>query len=202
VSEQNVICGISGLKGYGKSSFLRELVRSENSLVIVDTLGEHSDWCPRCPGDSIREQVALLSEPPESFQWSFLLTPGKAEEHLDYLCKAAYRAGDLTFVLEETDYFSSANSDCAGVELLVRYGRHRGINLVWVTRNMSEISRRLTSQTDTFVLFRMTEPLYIDALSKRVSPEIALEVERLPQFEYIVFHKGAEGTPIRGRTVA
>ncbi len=60
----------------------------------------------------------MLAEPPEEFQWSFMLTPGQAEDHLDYLCKVAYRAGGLTFVLEEADYFSSPNRDTEGMELL------------------------------------------------------------------------------------
>jgi hypothetical protein len=199
---ENIICGIGGQKGYGKSTFLRELVKDESSLVVVDTLDEHADWCPPCPVDSIKEQVALLSEPPETFQWSFMLKPGDTEEHLNFLCKAAYRAGGLTFVLEEADYFSSANHDCEGMELLIRYGRHRAINLIWVTRNLSEISRRMTSQTDIFVLFRMSEPLYIDALAKRISAEVALEVEQLPMHEYIICQKGREAERIRGRTVA
>lgn len=198
---ENIICGIGGQKGYGKSTFLRELVKDESSLVVVDTLGEHSDWCPECPAESLQEQVALLAEPPDAFQWSFMLKPGDAENHLDYLCKAAYRAGDMTFVLEEADYFSSANHDCDGMELLIRYGRHRAINLIWVTRNLSEISRRMTSQTDMFVLFRMSEPLYIDALAKRISPEVALRVEQLPKYEYLICQKGSENQPIHGRTL-
>lgn len=200
MSLQNVICGISGQKGHGKSTFLRFLVGDEGSLVVIDTLGEHKEWCPRCPADSIEDQVALLAEPPESFKWSFMLSPRKAEEHLDYLLKAAYRAGGMTVVLEETDYFSSAQSDTEGVDLVTRYGRHRGINLVWVTRNLTHISRQLTSQTDTFVLFRTSEPIYVDALAKRISPEAALEVQRLPRYEYLIVPKTEEGEIIRGRT--
>ena len=173
---QNLIIGIPGMKGYGKSTYLKELVEGESSLAIVDTLGEHKEWCPECPGESIREQVEMLSEPPEEFRWSFMLNPSDSESHLDYLCKAAYRAGGMTFVLEEADYFSSANRDCEGMELLIRYGRHRGINLVWLCRNVVEVSRRLSSQTDAFVMFRTSEPLYIEKLAKRLSPELALEI--------------------------
>lgn len=200
MSLQNVIAGISGQKGHGKSTYLRELVAEEKSLVVIDTLGEHREWCPECPGRSIAEQVEMLAEPPDAFRWSFMLAPDKAEEHLDWLAKAAYRAGDMTFVLEETDYFSSANSDAEGVDLLTRYGRHRGINLIWVTRNMAHISRQLTSQTDAFVLFRQSEPIYIDTLAKRVSPEAAAEVSQLPKYEYLIVPKSVEAPIIRGRT--
>lgn len=197
---QNLIIGISGVKGYGKSTYLRELVGDESSLAIVDTLGEHTDWCPVCPGDSLKEQIEMLAEPPEEFQWSFMLNPSDAESHLDYLCKAAYRAGGLTFVLEEADYFSSANRDCEGMELLIRYGRHRGINLVWVTRNLVEISRRMTSQTDVFVMFRTQEPLYIEKLAKRMTPEVALEIQNLPRFEYVICQPGQSSEMIHGVT--
>lgn len=202
MSQQNLIVGISGQKGFGKSTYLQELVGDENCLCVIDTLGEHREWCPSCPADDVGEMVEMLAEPPPSFKWSFLLDPTKAEDHLDYLAKAAYRAGDMTFVLEETDYFSSANADCAGVDLLTRYGRHRNINLVWVTRNMAHISRQLTSQTDVFVLFRQSEPLYIETLAKRVSPDVALQVEQLPRYEYIIVPKSEDVSKItRGRTV-
>lgn len=197
---QNLIIGIPGMKGYGKSTYLKELVEGEESLVIVDTLGEHKEWCPECPGESIREQVEMLAEPPESFRWSFMLNPSDSESHLDYLCKAAYRAGGLTFVLEEADYFSSANRDCEGMELLIRYGRHRGINLVWLCRNVVEVSRRLSSQTDAFVMFRTAEPLYIEKLAKRLSPELALEIQSLPRFHYLICQPGQSTEVVRGVT--
>ncbi len=197
---QNLIIGIPGMKGYGKSTYLKELVEDESSLVIVDTLGEHKDWCPECPGESIREQVEMLAEPPEEFRWSFMLNPSDSESHLDYLCKAAYRAGGMTFVLEEADYFSSANRDCEGMELLIRYGRHRGINLVWLCRNVVEVSRRLSSQTDVYVMFRTAEPLYIEKLAKRLSPELALEIQSLPRFHYLICQPGQSNEVVRGIT--
>jgi len=197
---QNFIIGIPGMKGYGKSTYLKELVQDEPSLTIVDTLGEHKEWCPECPGESIREQVEMLAEPPEEFRWSFMLNPSDSESHLDYLCKAAYRAGGMTFVLEEADYFSSANRDCEGMELLIRYGRHRGINLVWLCRNIVEVSRRLSSQTDVYVMFRTAEPLYIEKLAKRLTPELALEIQSLPKFHYLICQPGQSSDVTRGIT--
>lgn len=192
---QNLIVGIVGIKGYGKSTYLRELVADEGSLVVVDTLGEHMDWCPSCPAETLKEQVEMLAEPPEEFRWSFMLNPEDSENHLNFLAKAAYRAGGMTFVLEEADFFSRPNKDSQGLELLIRYGRHRGINIVWLARNPGEVSRRLTSQTDVFVLFKTSEPLFVDKLAKRLSPEIAAQITQLEKFHYLICEPGSSGQP-------
>jgi len=198
MSLQNLIVGISGEKGAGKSTLLRHLARDEPALALVDTLGEHEAWCPRHPG-SPRQQIIDLAEPPETFAWSFLLdsnSPKAEAAHFNALARAAYRAGDLTFCIEECDRYSKAGSDLPGLKILYDYGRHRRVNVVWLTRNLDAVSRRLTSQTDVFYFFRQTEPLYIGGIEDRVGPEIALEVQKLPKFHYIMCAKEQE--PVRG----
>lgn len=195
---QNVIVGVAGMKGHGKSTYLRNMLQDEPALALVDTLGEHSAWCEPFPSPLLEDQVLFLAGPPPSFRHSFVLPAGKElEPHFNFLCRAAYISGGMTVAVEEVDYFSSSGSDAEGLELLIRYGRHRGVNLVWVARNLVEVSRRLTSQTDAYVLFRTQEPRYIEGLGERLTPEIAREVEQLPQFEYIVCSKDTE--PVRGR---
>lgn len=183
---QNVICGIAGMKGYGKSTYLQQLLQNDQCLALIDTLGEHSSWCPECPERNIAAQVRALASPPEKFRWSFRLPPGKAASAFNFLARAAYMAGEMTFAVEEIDYFSSANADEEGTELLVRYGRHRRVDLVWLTRNITDVSRRLTSQTDCYVFFRIQEPRYIESLGDRIGYEVAEEVAVLPKFHYLV----------------
>jgi hypothetical protein len=198
VSLQNLIVGISGEKGAGKSTLLRQLAGEEPALALVDTLGEHEAWCPRHPGTP-REQIADLAEPPDTFKWSFLLDPESAKTeaaHFNGLCRAAYRAGDLTFAIEECDRYSKAGSDLSGLKILYDYGRHKRVNVVWLTRNLVAVSRRLTSLTDVFYFFRQSEPLYVKGIEDRVGPEIALEVQNLPKFHYILCAKGQQ--PVRG----
>ena len=45
---------------------------------------------------------------------------------------------------------------------------------------MAEVSRRITSATDRFVLFAHTEPRDLDAIADRCGREVAERVARLP----------------------
>ena len=87
------------------------------------------------------------------------------------------------------------------MELLIRYGRHRGVNIVWLARNPGEVSRQLISQTDVYVMFRTSEPLFVDKLAKRLSPELAAEITQLPKFPYLISKPGETSQVVRGVTV-
>jgi hypothetical protein len=205
LSLQNLIVGISGEKGAGKSTLLEQLTRQEPALALIDTLGEHQPWCPMFPGSN-REQIIALAEPPETFKWSFLIDPDHEKAHFNALCRAAYRSGDMTFVVEEVDRYSTPVSDWPGLKIMYDYGRHRRVNLLWATRNLATVSRKLTSQTDVLYFFRQNEPKYVRDLEERIgalgklyrdiSEDLALEVLDLPKFSYILCAKGYE--PSRG----
>lgn len=183
---QNEIIGIAGMKGFGKSTFMKQTFSSEPAVALIDTLGEHADWFPRCPEPSIPGQVLYLASPPEQFQTSFILNPfGGGNAHFNALMKAAYLAGDMTLIIEEMDNYSRANSEEPGTKLIINYGRHRLVNLVWITRNLPAVSRLVTSQTDIFILFRQQEPIYLESMADRFTPEIVEQVAILPQFEYL-----------------
>jgi hypothetical protein len=87
--------------------------------------------------------------------------------------------GNLVFAIEECPYFSTANSQPRGLDLLSRMGRHSKIDLVWTAQRMAEVSRRHTSATDVFVLFRFDEPRDLDALADRCGSDVALKVSQL-----------------------
>ncbi len=205
MSLQNLIVGISGEKGAGKSTLLQRLAGDEPSIALIDTLGEHETLFPVFPGTP-REQVLALAEPPETFRWSFLLDPDHEAKHFNALCRAAYRSGDMTFCVEEVDRYSSAVKDLPGLRIMYDYGRHRRINLLWLTRNLATISRKLTSQTDVFYFFRQNEPKYVKDLAERigamgepypaVADQLAQEILNLPKYSYVLAAKGHE--PSRG----
>lgn len=132
-----------------------------------------------------------MAEPPEKFQWSFMLNPDfktdtNDELHFASLLKAAYMAGDMTLVIEEIDNHCSAQYTPPALKIIVDYGRHRSLDIVWLTRNLPDVSRKLTSQTDLWVLFKQSEPLYLKKLGERFSDEVVSAVESLPKFRYVI----------------
>ena len=98
--------------------------------------------------------------------------------------------------LEEIDYYCSSGFQNFGLNLIVQYGRHGPVNLLWTARNLVKVSRTLTSETDIYILFRMQEPAWLDALAERLGDEVAQEVSTLEKFEYLTVE---EGISTRGR---
>jgi hypothetical protein len=201
-SLQNCIIGIAGMKGYGKSTYLKNNFENSHALALIDTLGEHSAWCPPCPEKDIEKQVEWLASPPDKFMASFMLNPELKDEnrdelHFNMLLKAAYMAGDMTLVIEEVDNHASANYLPPGLKIVVDYGRHRSLDIVWLTRNLPDVPRKLTSQTDIFVLFRQQEPLYLEKLGDRFPREVVDEVAKLPKFSYIIINPEVKEWSVR-----
>lgn len=182
---RNYILGVFGRKNSGKSTFVSERAAGIPRLGVIDTLGEYSQIFPPCPG-ALPEQVLMLSQNQAPMQYSYLLPPQHFATAFNYLCKAAYMGGNLTLVIEEIDYFSKPNWNEEGLDLLIRYGRHRNVNVIYTVRNLGETSRRLTSQTDYYVAFRVTEPLYLDAIAERLSDDAALRIANLGEHEHII----------------
>jgi hypothetical protein len=198
---QNSIVGVAGMKGHGKSTWLRTYLSDSKALALIDTLGEHRDWCPPCPEKDIDKQVRWLAEPPEEFRASFMISPRFKDEngdnlHFNKLCQSIYMAGDMDVVIEESDrwYPNSGGASWANpaAGTLVEYGRHRQLDLVWVTRNLTIVDRKLTSQTDIFVLFKQQEPRYLESMRERFTDEIIDTVEALEHFEFVIVHPNKE----------
>lgn len=192
---QRTVAGVAGMAGEGKSTLLRSLLSEETRLVIIDTLGEHSKWCPRFPSDDIAEQVKFLASPPDEFRYSFLISPEWLDPdtnrnlHFNQLMKGIMWGGNMTAVIEECDKWCGSNWCEPGLEGLIDYGRHWKIDMIWATRNLPQVSRKLTSQTTHFFLFAQDEPLYLEKMGERFGDEIITTVAHLEQHHYIKLEK-------------
>ena len=177
VNMQNRIIGIVGRKGSGKSTVLQDIVSCHPRVVIFDTMAEHPS-----PNVffSLGKCLNYLDcvEREASFHCAF--RPRESEEEtLDELAEAVFNAGRVCFALEEVPWFSMAASQPEGLDLLSRLGWHRGIDLVWTGQRMADVSRRLTSATDVFVLLATTEPRDLNALAERCGQGVASKVQDL-----------------------
>lgn len=186
---EGVNIAIAGKRGTGKSLYLYQLLADEERLLLVDTLGEHADWTQPLAGE-VGEAIDAIANA-ESFRYSFLLSTDEetGAEDFNFLCRAAYlKGGPTTLAIEEIDYFSNAGWQQPGLDLLCRYGRKppHNVNLIYTVRNLNETCRRLTSQTNLYVLFRLDEPRYRDALADRLTDDIAQQISELPPLHYII----------------
>lgn len=192
----NDIIAVVGMRDHGKTTWVRKHVEQEGNLIVVDSLGDHTlgkkgrpPWLGapdhRDNLEAVLEEIELGAAKGE-FQIGVPLPPDEEEQKIwfDFLCKEAYQTaeyhGGATLVVEEMGLFTEPTYTPTGLNLIVQYGAHAGVNLVWTSRNVGEVSRRLTSETDLYILFAHHEPRWLDALDERLSEEVAERVRLLP----------------------
>lgn len=188
---QNKIVGIIGRKGTGKSTKLEELLTARDRVLVLDPMAEHY-WSPNeiCSLDSLRE---FFQWNRKREQWAANFVPGEEiEDEIEEAARIAYKGGDHALGIDEISLFTTAGHMPAALGRTIRTGRHRKMDIFWTGLRANEVPRTLTALTDEFYLFSQTEPLDLDAISKRCGPEVAERVRHLPLHDFIHWdvHKG------------
>lgn len=188
---QNIIIGIIGRKGTGKSTVSREILKHGSREFIFDTAGDHS-WVPD-RFTEIDQAVNFIFECATQggeFIGSFV-PEGEEDEDLqrDFgeICKVVWESGNITFVVEELPMLSLPQWAPPRFDRILRLGRHRAINIVYTAQRASECPKRATSATDLFILFHTSEPPDLDRIAERCGNECADLVRNLGDHEFVVF---------------
>ncbi len=169
---QNRIVGIVGRKGSGKSTALRELTDCRDRVVLFDLLAEHESPNVLTNVEDYSDYLALHSSGP--MHCSYRPVYEQPEDVLETICELVYDTGNLCFALEEAARFCGPGYMPDGLDRVIRLGRHRQVDTIWVAQRLSEVSRTLTAMTDVFVIVgSITEPRDLNALADRCGQGVA-----------------------------
>lgn len=75
----------------------------------------------------------------------------------EYLFRLIFELKNITLLAEEIELYVNPRTQSSSFLRLVRYGRHRQINIVGIARRASEMSIDFRSQTNRIISFRQTE---------------------------------------------
>jgi DNA helicase HerA-like ATPase len=187
---KNTIVFITGRKGSGKSTYAQKLASriyaAGRRVVMLDPMN-----CFDLPGSP---RIHFRREIVERL-WgrSFVAIPGNEPQFPETVFRWAYICGDLTLVIDEVDiYLPHAEPSLALLDI-IRYGRHRRINLIAVSQRPANVKRDLTAQADYLVMFQSTEPRDLDYLAARIGSQYRDSVAALPDFTPAVYSAQAGG---------
>ena len=157
----NKIFYVAGKKGSGKTSLVkRYIIPKFPKIVILDSLDEYSG----VRTESISQFIDVLNKNLE--RRAFIIKYVPLDESETDFFMAGYLLRDVTIIVEEADLYSNAHNEDPFFRKIIRYGRHRNLNLVCISRRPAEVSRNITAQADIIVSFRQTEPIDLKYFAK------------------------------------
>lgn len=178
----NEVIVIFGKRGSGKTSLARKLILGRKRLFIFDTLREYKIGL--ITNDLNETMDFLIQREYRIFRISY--SPEIEEKKaFGYVCELLYNMRDLTFLIEEIDYFCSAMATPEVLSKIIRYGRHQDISLITTARRTADVPRLLTSQATEFCIFAHHEPRDLDYFSHLFSNEIAEKIRQLKNLQYL-----------------
>lgn len=140
---------IFGKTGTGKTTFAKSIVKNEQRLICIDPLAEF-DYEVFTDFESAYNYLTVN----ETFKVSIRFTN---DLDFEYLFKLIFELENITLLLEEAEIYISPSVRSSEFLRLVRYGRHRKINIVGIARRSAELSRDFRSQTNRIVSFKQTD---------------------------------------------
>src|ERR1035437_7755316 len=178
------VTAVFGRRGSGKTTLIRGLIpEMKKPIMILDILGNFSgyessgeDWSDH---DNIEDALEALKKYCDENEGPGIITiqTGEVDRACDYFCSALWSIGGGTLVLDEVDAISIAESPC--FDEAIRYGRNRGIDIVFGCRRPAEVSKNLTAAADLVYCFATREPRDIQYYSEFLGDDVAEQIRSL-----------------------
>jgi DNA helicase HerA-like ATPase len=179
----NTILVIFGRKGSGKTELSRKIIREYPRVFAFDTLAEYDKGFKVCEGKQACIDAMLSVKDARSYRLSLRCI--KLEDNLA-LMDLAYEFPRSLVVVEETSLYARPTFLPDEIAKLVRYGRHREIDQIYIARRPSEVHRDLTAQADLVISFEQREPRDVKYL-RDVAGDAAERVQSLPKYKVLAF---------------
>jgi hypothetical protein len=175
-----------GRRGSGKTTSIRAAIpEMKKPVFVLDVLGNYTgyssdgkDWIDV---ESAKEALVAAKEyfeNPCEQSGIIVIQTGDLDQTADFLCSALWRISGGTLVADEGDVLSP--SECPCFDEAIRYGRNRGIDMVFGCRRPAEISKNVTAGADIVYILNTTEPRDIEYYRDYLGDELAFRLPKLP----------------------
>ena len=158
----NAITTIAGMRGSGKTTLAKQILRSVKGKVIVY--------------DPMHEYPKKISFHPRS----------DSKHDFNAFMAACWKQGNVYVCVDEAEhYFPLKKVMLSSVFKVVNTGRHRNIGLLIITRRIAELNKTVFGLSNTGVFFQMFLPNDIKYLLE-FFPD-AKKLVNIPKFKFEVF---------------
>lgn len=171
-----------GATGSGKGASMRQHLKADKParLVGFDPMHEWGDVAR--PVSTVAEVIRAMKAPRFAVVWQpddDTDTDSKAfKADFQLLCKAAFLAGDLTFLAEEVETFTRPSWAPPAWRNLTKRGRHQGVRIVAAMQRPADADKAVLSSATYVRCFALREHEDRQRMAKSLSVELA-QIERL-----------------------
>lgn len=158
---------IFGRKGSGKSFLVKnEILPVVTPYVVVDYLGEYQN-----------ENATVFNDAETFLNSVFDDSCGNAilrftdDDDLDEVFYWCFYIHNFTLIIEEISLYCNPYRINPHVERLVRFGRHKRINIIGVSQRPADVHKIVTSQADALICFHTQEVRDIEYIGKFTSED-------------------------------
>lgn len=180
---RNEIIFVSGQRGSGKTFWTRRFCEEHVRIMIFDPMSEYRSAATH----SYSELEPFLEYMRRASKRSVVdvsFDPLDTLECFRFFCRCALALGNVYVVIEEVDLFCRPSIMPKELEALIKYGRHKGVNLVAIARRPAEVGRLLTSQATRYVIFNQIEPKDI-AYWRSILGDLAHDIPALARYHFL-----------------
>jgi hypothetical protein len=176
---------ILGRRGSGKSFLIKDFLRSAAlRFAIYDPLGEYGGFAKAENSHDILDFVEA--------EENFIYTSDK-DEDFETFCRIMYEANNYYILVDEIDLFTQAGNMPPSLRKIVRYGRHKNIGLIVISRRPAAMPREITSQADFILSFTQHEPNDLKYLGEFMTSANAESLKTLPKYGYKIYDASSGG---------
>lgn len=180
--KDNTITSIIGQKGSGKSFLTKQIIQEYKRVIVVDNTQEY-DGMEIVVG--YRSCIKRLMQASSEKKFRLSLRAESTEEDLVLLSMAETIENHLLVIEEASRYVSHAMLP-KPIAKLIRFGRHKCINQIYLARRATELHRDITANSDIIITFHQHEPRDVKYLTEFMGPR-AENAPRLRKYRFIAW---------------
>jgi len=183
MKRENELIAIFGKKGGGKTSIAANFINDLNRLIIFDHNREYER------GLFVHNPQELITALKKYHESAFRIIYRFDEsmplsDHAEYFFKAVNTIKNFSLLYEEIDRVSGPRFMPVGLDNIVNIGRHKGIDLIALSRRPARVNRDLTSNADRiYIAGPLNEPNDINYLAEFIGSECSEKLRQLNREE-------------------
>ncbi len=162
---------IAGMRGTGKTEFLKKLTSSlAIPYTVYDVLNQYKGSC-------IESNRYVPKE--------------DSLDEFDGICRHIWNKGNHLLIVEECEIYLTNNKPISPyTKQIILRGRNKNIGMWLCTRRIADLHKTPMSQANHLFLFKMYLPNDIAYISNFIPKEIADKLKTIPDYHFIRYSNG------------